>query len=138
MKTLYSLLVLAAIGLAAAYPAESQDVNPQPAVAAAAEPVELVQLVPVEEQSAVPESVDAEGQRSKRHLGFGGVGIGVGVGLVGGGFGGGYPGFGYGGGYPGYGYGGYYPGYGYGGYHRHGYRYGGYGYGGGFGHPYYF
>uniref|UniRef100_A0A182PUP4 Uncharacterized protein n=1 Tax=Anopheles epiroticus TaxID=199890 RepID=A0A182PUP4_9DIPT len=137
MNTLYSLLVLAMIGsLAVAYPAESQDTNVQQGAAPVEEPVQLVQLVPVEEQSAaaaLPEPVDAEGQRSKRHLA-------IGVGLVGGvGFGGFPVGIGYG--YPGYGYGGgFHPGYGYGGYHRYGYgyhRYGGYGYGGGFGHPYY-
>uniref|UniRef100_A0A182VTU5 Uncharacterized protein n=1 Tax=Anopheles minimus TaxID=112268 RepID=A0A182VTU5_9DIPT len=139
MKPFCSLLVLVAmVSLAVAFPAEQQ---PQQ------EPSErrpVVQLVPVEESVAtVPEALETEGQRSKRHLGFGGVGIGVGVGLVGGGFGGypgGYGGYGgYGGGFhPGYGYGGYYPGFGYGGYRRYGYRYGGYGYGGGFGNPYFF
>uniref|UniRef100_A0A182MW25 Uncharacterized protein n=1 Tax=Anopheles culicifacies TaxID=139723 RepID=A0A182MW25_9DIPT len=131
MKTLCSLLVLAMVGWAVAYPAEQQEPSSRP------EPV--VQLVPVEESSRpVPEALETEGQRSKRHLGFGGIGIGVG--FVGGGFGG-YPGgYGYGGGFhPGYGYGGgFHPGYGYGGYRRYGYRYGGYGYGGGFGNPYYF
>uniref|UniRef100_A0A182RGN4 Uncharacterized protein n=1 Tax=Anopheles funestus TaxID=62324 RepID=A0A182RGN4_ANOFN len=136
MRTFYSLLVLAIVGLAVAYPAEhqSQQQTAGPAV-------DVVQLVPVEESDApVPEALETEGQRSKRHLGFGGVGIGVGVGFVGGGGFGGYPGgYGYGGGfYPGYGYGGFPGGYGYGGYRRYGYRYGGYGYGGGFGSPYYF
>ncbi|XP_053676309.1 keratin, type II cytoskeletal 1-like [Anopheles nili] len=136
MKQLYSVLVLALVivGLAAAYPAPEEQQQPSEVSAQPAGPVEVTQLVPVAEG---PESVSNEDvQRSKRHLGFGGVGIGVGVGLVGGGFGG-YPGFGYGG-YPGYGYGGFYPGYGYGGYRRFGYRYGGYGYGGGLGYPYFF
>uniref|UniRef100_A0A182Y8C6 Uncharacterized protein n=1 Tax=Anopheles stephensi TaxID=30069 RepID=A0A182Y8C6_ANOST len=136
MKVLCSLVLLAVVGLAVAYPAE-QVADSQP-------PADVVQLVPVEDSATIVpealETVDGQ-QRSKRHLGFGGVGIGVGVGFVGGGVGGfgGYPGYGYGGGFhPGYGYGGFHPGFGYGGYRRYGYRYGGYGYGGGFGYPHYF
>ncbi|XP_050091203.1 keratin-associated protein 19-2-like [Anopheles aquasalis] len=103
------------------------------AVAAPASSPLSTRLDKVEGKAAVA-SADPEADRNKRHLGFGGIGIGVG--LIGGGFGGGFDPYDYGGPYGGFG--GPYGGYGgpYGGY---GGPYGGFGgpFGGGpYGGPY--
>ncbi|XP_058119760.1 keratin-associated protein 21-1-like [Anopheles ziemanni] len=124
------VIVILATGMALAVPIQNSP-------AAVERPSEgATRLESVDSKSAVPASAanDPEADRNKRHLGFGGIGIGVG--LIGGGVGiDPYDQFGYGGGYGGHyggGYGGHYGG-GYGGHYG-----GGFGapYGGGFGGPY--